>query len=99
MLYDEAVLNAPALQRCGFDEASSDGVVRGPEALRRCQAAIGPASFDARVASTRTMLRDLAALGLTGALDAGGIGLGPDSYKPIYEAWRTGRGRPTSNVP
>ena len=90
LLYDEAVLNRAGVRACGLADAAADGVVRGPEAFRHCLATMGPAGFAAEVASTRSMLADLSALGLTGALDAGGIGIGPDSYKPLHEVWRGG---------
>jgi predicted amidohydrolase YtcJ len=90
LLYDEAVLNSAGLRSADLADSAPEGVVRGPEAFRRCLAAMGPAGFAEQVSSTRAMLADLAALGLTGALDAGGIGLGPDSYKPLHEVWREG---------
>jgi hypothetical protein len=36
------------------------------------------------------MLRELAGLGLVGALDPGGIGIVPDNYEPLYDVWRAG---------
>ena len=35
-------------------------------------------------------LDELATLGLTGALDPGGIGVVPETYEPLYDVWRSG---------
>lgn len=103
LLYDEAVLNTRGLERCGFARGSADppggvidrdetgsptGVVRGAGAFRHCLETVGKPGDEQQVRSTRTMLRDLAAYGLTGALDPGGIGLGPESYRALFELWR-----------
>ena len=107
LLYDEAVLNGPALAACGFAGADSadpaggslerdgdgvpTGVVRGAGAFRHCLAVVGRPGRDAQALSIRAMLRDLAALGLTGALDPGGIGVVPETYQPLYDVWRAGQ--------
>lgn len=105
VLYDEAVLNAPALAACGFAADNADppggsverdgdgsptGVVRGHGAFRHCLATMGRPGRDAQALSIRSMLRELAALGLTGALDPGGIGVIPETYEPLYDVWRAG---------
>jgi predicted amidohydrolase YtcJ len=105
-LYDEALLNGPGLAAAGFTAADSadppagtverdadgvpTGVVRGQGAFRHCIALMGPAGRDAQALSIRAMLRDLAALGLTGALDPGGIRVLPETYQPLYDVWRAG---------
>ena len=105
LLYDEAVLNSAALQAAGITAAAGDppggeidrdadgrptGVIRGIGAFRQCLTAMGMPTLDAQLASFRSMLRSLAAYGLTGALDPGGIGVTPETYEPIYELWRRG---------
>ena len=97
LLYDEAVLNRPGLAAAGLDAdppgGSVDrdsGVVRGFGAFRHCLAAMGRPSRAAQAQSIRAMTRDLAALGLTGALDPGGIGVVPETYEPLYDVWRAG---------
>ncbi|MGH2874724.1 MAG: amidohydrolase [Solirubrobacteraceae bacterium] len=104
LLYDEAVLNTAGLAAAELLQGSAPnggevaldrdgaptGIVRGPGLFRHCLARIGGATLPERVDSTRSMLADLAALGLTGALDPGGIGLGPDSYAAFFELWRRG---------
>jgi predicted amidohydrolase YtcJ len=104
-LYAEGVLNSPGLARCGFAAGCADpeggeierdergnptGVVRGTGAFRHCLREIGPSAFGEQVASIRSMLRDLGRLGLTGAVDPGGIGITPETYGPFYEVWRRG---------
>jgi predicted amidohydrolase YtcJ len=104
-LYSEAVLNSAGLAACGFVSGCSDpvggeldrdadgnptGVVRGLGGFRHCLDAMGRRSFDEQVVSIGAMLRDLAAYGLTGALDPGGVGVNPDTYGPLYEIWRRG---------
>jgi predicted amidohydrolase YtcJ len=105
LLYDEAVLNSAGLAACGFQSASSDpplgqverdadgnatGVVRGFGAFRHCLETIGRPGFEQQIASIRSMLGDLLAYGLTGAVDPGGIGIAPETYEPLYEVWRRG---------
>jgi predicted amidohydrolase YtcJ len=47
-------------------------------------------SFAEQVASTGAVTAEFARLGLTGAIDGGGVNTGPDAYGAIYEAWRQG---------
>jgi predicted amidohydrolase YtcJ len=106
VLYDEAVLNGAALAACGFAADNADppggsvernrdgtpsGVVRGFGAFRHCLATMGRPERDAQALSIRAMLRELASLGLTGALDPGGIGVIPETYEPLYDVWRAGQ--------
>ncbi len=103
LLYDEAVLNSTALAACGFHAGCADppggelerdadgaptGVVRGLGAFRHCLDAMGRPELGELVSSTRSMLGDLAAYGLTGAVDPGGVGVTPETYGPLYELWR-----------
>lgn len=45
-------------------------------------------SFEQQVESTAALSREFARLGMTGAIDGGGVNTGPEAYRPIYEAWR-----------
>ncbi len=47
-------------------------------------------TFEEQVASTAALSEELARLGMTGAIDGGGINSGPASYGAMYEAWRRG---------
>jgi hypothetical protein len=105
LLYEQAVLSSAALAACGFTSGGSDppgssverdasgdptGVVRGAGAFRHCLRTMGSAGLEEQVRSIRSMLGDLAAYGLTGAIDPGGIGVTPETYGPLYEVWRRG---------
>jgi predicted amidohydrolase YtcJ len=43
-----------------------------------------------RRSSTRAMLADLNAVGLTGVIDPGGFGMPPEAYDPLFDLWRAG---------
>lgn len=105
LLYDEAVLNTAGLAAVGLlagtggppggevergPDGTPTGTVRGQGAFRLCLEAIGRPGFEEQVAGIRSMTDDLAALGLTGAVDPGGIGITPEAYEPLYELWRRG---------
>jgi predicted amidohydrolase YtcJ len=105
VLYDEAVLNRDGLAAAGLGGAAGDppgatverdgdgvatGVVRGFGAFRHCLRAMGRPGRAAQAQSIRAMARELAAMGLVGALDPGGIGVGPETYEPLYDVWRAG---------
>ncbi|WP_169808600.1 amidohydrolase [Microtetraspora niveoalba] len=47
-------------------------------------------SQEEQVASTIALSREFARLGMTGAIDGGGVNTGPEAYGAIYEAWRRG---------
>ena len=47
-------------------------------------------TFEEQVASTAALSHELARLGMTGAIDGGGVNSGPGSYGAMYEAWRRG---------
>ncbi len=75
VLYDEAVLNRAGLAAAGLDADPpggtvdrENGIVRGFGAFRHCLAAMGRPGRAAQAHSIRAMGRELAALGLTGAL-------------------------------
>jgi predicted amidohydrolase YtcJ len=103
-LYDLAVLNSTAAEAVGLDEWPEDtpggaverdpvtgratGVVRGVGAFNRVLAAAPSPGPAARRASTRAMLADLNALGLTGVLDPGGFGMSPERYDTLFDLWR-----------
>ncbi len=51
---------------------------------------IPPPSLDEQRASTRTVMAEFNAAGLTGAVDPGGFGVTPDSYRALFDVWRAG---------
>ncbi|MBG0857070.1 amidohydrolase [Streptomyces spinoverrucosus] len=104
-LYDVAVLNTRAARIVGLEEwtdlpggtverdpdtGRATGVIRGLGAFTRCMAAIPEPSPAEQRISTRTMLTDLNAAGLTGVIDAGGFGMSPERYDALFDLWRTG---------
>ncbi|WP_210593954.1 amidohydrolase [Streptomyces sp. GESEQ-35] len=104
-LYDVAVLNSRAAQIVGLEEwaglpggtverdpdtGRATGVVRGLGAFTRCMSAIPEPSPAEQRASTRAMLADLNAAGLTGVVDAGGFGMAPERYDALFDLWRAG---------
>ncbi|WP_084516404.1 amidohydrolase [Microtetraspora niveoalba] len=106
-LYNWAVLNSRAVAAMGIDEAviaelgadhfehTADGVltgrVYGMPLMKWCYRHMTAPTFEEQVASTAAMCRELNRLGVTGALDGGGVNTGPEAYQPMYEAWRRGQ--------
>lgn len=106
LLYEEAVLNDAALHAAGIHRETPDpergafdrdpetgeptGVVRGIGAFQHCLGQGSPPPPGSQAGSTRAMLESLAGYGLTGALDAGGLGMTPGSYRPLFDLWRQG---------
>jgi predicted amidohydrolase YtcJ len=105
LLYEEAWVNHTALSLLGIDGSTPDpeggtfgrssdgtptGSLRGPGAFGLCLGAAATPSFAARVDSSRAFFQRLNRLGLTGAIDTGGLGMSPEAYRPLYDVWRGG---------
>jgi predicted amidohydrolase YtcJ len=102
---DYGVLNTAALQALGWTgqcadpaggmlhrrpDGSPDGRLSGVAAYQQVtQLALRPAPARAEE-STRAFLARLAGLGLTGVVDAGGLGMLPTSYRAVWAVWRSG---------
>jgi predicted amidohydrolase YtcJ len=102
---DHGVLNTAALHALGWTgqcadpaggvlhrhpDGSPDGRLSGVAAYQQvAQAALRPTPSQAE-ASTRAFFARLAGLGLTGVVDAGGLGMLPSSYHAVWAVWRTG---------
>lgn len=102
---DYGVLNSAALRALGWTgrcadpdggvlsrraDGTPDGRLSGLGAYQQVsQLALRPSPAEAK-ASTRAFLGRLAALGLTGVVDAGGLGMLPDRYGTIWSVWRAG---------
>lgn len=101
-LYDDAVLNTPALARCGLlDGSAPDGVeverdadgrptgrLVGFPALRFVAAQMGAPTQAEQRRSLLAFADHLASFGITGAIDPGGLGFGFDQYAPLFDVWR-----------
>ena len=83
---DRAVVNSAALMVLGW----SDDQVTGISRYQHINAIALQPGRDREVASTRSFFGRLASLGLTGVVDAGGLGMGPEKYRAVYEVWRRG---------
>lgn len=102
---DHGVLNSAGLEALGWvgrcadpdggvlhrlDDGSPDGRLAGLAAYQHInRVALTPDPARSR-ASTRAYFARLAELGLTGVIDAGGLGMGPDKYHAIRAVWRAG---------
>ncbi|GAB3569446.1 amidohydrolase [Amycolatopsis endophytica] len=105
-LYEVAVLNSAALRATGLDRLAGDppggwverdpatgeptGRVHGMGAFTHCLDAMAVPGADEQLRSTAAMFADLHAAGLTGIVDAGGFGMGPERYDPLFTLWRRG---------
>ncbi|HTK07479.1 MAG TPA: amidohydrolase, partial [Ktedonobacteraceae bacterium] len=102
-LYEDAIVNDAALQICNVTAETDDppggtferdgesnptGRVRGVPAFNYFLQRMGSASSEQQVASTRTMLRAFSRVGLTTAIDAGGLGATAAIYEPIFAIWK-----------
>jgi predicted amidohydrolase YtcJ len=105
-LYEVAVLNTAALRAAGLHASMADppgghierdpvtgeptGRVFGMGAYNRVLDAATGVTPDQARRSTAAMFDDLHALGLTGIVDAGGFGMPPERYAPLFALWRNG---------
>jgi hypothetical protein len=102
---DYGVLNAAGLAALGWTgdcadpaggtlyrlpDGAPDGRLAGLGAYQLVNAvALRPTAAEAED-STKAFFSRLAALGLAGVIDAGGLGMGPDKYHAIRSVWRNG---------
>ncbi|GAB2982759.1 amidohydrolase [Amycolatopsis acidiphila] len=105
-LYEVAVLNSAGLRATGLDRLSGNppggwverapvtgeptGRVHGMGAFTHCLDAMAVPGPDEQLRSTAAMFADLHAAGLTGIVDAGGFGMAPERYDPLFTLWRRG---------
>lgn len=102
---DFASLSAAALEALGLDATSADpaggslgrnpdgsldGTARGLGYFQEiARTALQPTTARS-VESSRAFFRRLASLGMTGVVDAGGLGMAAAKYRPIRALWREG---------
>lgn len=103
---DFAVLSSRAMDAMGWSDSATDphggvlgrdadgatdGTLMGVTAYQSvAQRAFGPESLHGAMESTGVFLSRLAALGLVGVIDAGGLGMSPDKYHAVRGLWREG---------
>ena len=103
---DRAVLNSAGLDAMGWRDGMADpagGVLHraGPDGeltgeltgiglYQRVNAVALRPDREREGASTRAFFARLASLGLTGVVDAGGMGMSPEKYRAVYDVWRRG---------
>lgn len=102
---DHAVLNAAGLAALGYDRDSADaeggelgrtpdgeldGTVRGLGFYQLFARLVLRPEPERAIESTRAFFQRLGSLGLTGVVDAGGLGMSPDKYRAIRALWRRG---------
>jgi predicted amidohydrolase YtcJ len=105
LLYEEAVLNAAALRAAGIDRDTPDpalgtierdptgeptGTVRGVGAFMHCLRHMPAPEHADQVRGTAELMAALNAWGVTAATDAGGLGMTPEMYEPLFTLWREG---------
>lgn len=102
---DHGVLNTAALAALGWTgrcpdppggtlhrlcDGTPDGRLSGVSAYQTIAGEAVAPTADEGEASTRAFFGRLAGLGLTGVVDAGGLGMVPDSYRAVRALWRRG---------
>ncbi len=101
LLYEKAWLNHAALEALTdgphdlsaawferADDGRLTGAVTGAPGFSVCLDAAGHPSATEQATGTVEFFRTLNSLGLVGALDPGGLGMAPESYRPLFEVWR-----------
>lgn len=101
LLYEEGLLNRVGMQLLLADgdvprverdvDGTPTGRVRGPAAFGRVQALFDQPSPEEQVTSTAALAGAMAARGITGVVDPGGLGMTPESYAAVFRLWRDGR--------
>ncbi|GII95552.1 amidohydrolase [Sinosporangium siamense] len=88
---EELVASVTHLGRFERDENGElTGRGRGVQLMPWFYRQLPTPAFENQVASTASLSREFARVGLTGCIDGGGFNTGPDVYHPIYETWRRG---------
>lgn len=100
LLYEEALLNREAIARAlgredppgGWIERDADGrptgLIRGPGAFQAVLGGIPLGNRASQRSSTRAVMREFNAAGLTTVVDPGGFGVTPESYRALFDTWR-----------
>ncbi len=104
-LYESAIVNRVGREAIGIVKGAEDpargmferdadgeptGFCMGVGAFQACVMAAGRPDFATQVEWTAAIMRRFNRLGITGVIDPGGMGMSPESYRPLYELWRRG---------
>lgn len=104
-LYESAIVNRAGRESIGMVRGADDpargtferdadgeptGLCHGVGAFTSCITAAGRPDFATQVEWTAAVMRRFNRLGITGVIDPGGMGMHPESYRPLYELWRRG---------
>ena len=100
LLYEYALLNKAAqahlpetdppggsIER--HEDGSPTGRINGPGAFAAILSQIPPSDRASQIASTKALSTELNSLGITGVIDPGGFGVGPQTYNAIFDLWRS----------
>lgn len=101
LLYEYALLNDAAAAHLpesdppgGTIERNPDGsptgLIRGPGAFAAILSQIPLPGRAEQIASTKRLAAEMNALGVTGVIDPGGFGVGPEVYSALFDTWRAG---------
>lgn len=89
--YAETLVNSRAMSDMGWSEDDApDGRVIAHPAMAALRARLSVNDIDEAMAGTRSLLRELNRLGLTGAIDASGFGITADSYDAFFRLFADG---------
>lgn len=100
LLYEHATLNDAAMAYLPSDDppggsiernadGSPTGSIRGPGAFAAVLSQIPSPGLEGQMASTKALAAELNSLGITGVIDPGGFGVGPETYQALFDLWRT----------
>jgi hypothetical protein len=79
-----------AFERDRATTGAPTGTVRGVGAFMHCLGCMSEPSPADKVRGTAALMAALNAWGVTGAIDAGGLGVTPELYEPLFALWRAG---------
>jgi predicted amidohydrolase YtcJ len=89
--YAETLVNSRAMADMGWSEDDApQGRITDPSAMAALRARLSVTDIDEAIAGTRSLLRELNRLGLTGAIDASGFGITADSYDAFSRLFADG---------
>lgn len=89
--YAETTINSAAMAEMGWDsEQAPEGRITSPPDMAALRAKLAVADVHEAMLGTRSLLRELNVLGLTGAIDASGFGIAADSYDAFLRLFAEG---------